>query len=279
MGFSLGKKKYIRDMLHRFNMSSCNPVKNPIVPGTKLLKMEKGVEADSTLFKQLVGSLMYLGATRPDIAHSVSLISRFMEHPKESHLLAAKRILRYLQGTQSLGIFYKVGGNDELLAYTDSDYAGGLDDRKSTSGYAFLLGGGVVSWMSKKQPVVSLSTTEAEFIATALCACQCVWVRRVLEHLDHRQAGATVVFCDNVSTIKLSKNPILHGRSKHIDVRFHFLRDLCNDGVIELNYCDTRNQLVDIMTKPLKVENFQHLQSALGMVEQSDVNCCKEHSV
>nr|KYP44586.1 Retrovirus-related Pol polyprotein from transposon TNT 1-94 [Cajanus cajan] len=278
-GIYIGQKKYIKDMLNRFDMSDCNSVKNPIAPGTRLLKEDKGTEVDSTIYKQLVGSLMYLTATRPDIAHSVSLISRFMEHPKESHFIAAKRILRYLQGTQNLGIFYKAGINEELFAYTDSDYAGDLEDRKSTSGYAFLLAGGVISWVSKKQPVVSLSTTEAEFIAAALCACQCVWLRRILEHLDHYQVGATVMFCDNVSTIKLSKNPVLHGRSKHIDVRFHFLRNLCNDGVIELNFCSTKNQLADIMTKPLKVEDFQRLRSALGMLEDSEINCCKEHAV
>ena len=137
----------------------------------------------------------------------------------------------------------------------------------------------MISWVSKKKSVVSLSTTEAEFIAAALCACQCVWLRRILKHLSHCQEEATVVFCDNISTIKLSKNPVLHGRSKHIDVRFHFLRNLCNDGVIELNYCSTRDQLADIMTKPLKVEEFQHLLSALGMLDESGINGCKEHAV
>jgi len=238
---------------------------------TRLLKDDKGTEVDSTLYKQLVGSLMYLIATRPDTAYAVSFVSHFMEHPIESHFLATKRILRYLQGTQNLEIFYKAGINEKLFAYTDSDYAGDLEDRKSTSGYAFLLAGGVISWVSKKQPVVSLSITEAEFIAAALCACQCVWLRRVLEHLDQCQFGTTVIFCDNGSTIKLSKNPILHGRSKHIDVRFHFLRNLCNDGVIELNYCSTRNQLANIITKPLKVEDFQCLRSALGMLENTEI--------
>lgn len=108
-----------------------------------------------------------------------------------------------------------------------------------------------------------------------LCACECVWMRRILEHLSHFQEGVTVVFCDNVSTIKLSKNPVLHGRSKHIDVRFHFLRNLCNDGGIELNYCNTRDQLADIMTKPLKVEEFQHMLSALGLLDDVEINCCK----
>lgn len=127
--------------------------------------------------------------------------------------------------------------------------------------------------------MVSLSTTEVEFIATGLCACQCVWLRRIWEHLNNCQERATDVFCDNVSTIKLSKNPVLHGRSKHIDVRFHFLRNLCNDGVIELNYCSTKDQLADIMTKSPKVEEFQHLLSALGMLDVSEINYCKEHAI
>ena len=117
-------------------------------------------------------------------------------------------------------MFYKKGGNEELIAYTDNDYAGDLDDRKSTSGYVFLMSSGAVSWSSKKQPVVTLSTTEAEFIAAASCACQAVWLRRVLEKLGHTQGNSTTVFCDSSSAIKLSKNPVMHGRSKHIDVLF-----------------------------------------------------------
>lgn len=121
-----------------------------------------------------------------------------------------------------------------MIAFTDSDYAGDLEDRKSTPGYVFMLSGGAVSWSSKKQPIVTLSTTEAEFVVAATCACQAVWMGRILEKLNHVQDGCTTVFCDNSSTIKLSKNPVMHGRSKHIDVRFHFLCDLTQDGVVEL---------------------------------------------
>lgn len=147
-GIFIGQKKDIKDMLEKVDMFDCNPGKTPIVPGSRLLKSDKGVEVDNTLFKELVGSLMYLTTTRPYISYFISLISNFMEDSNESHFLAAKRILRYLQGTQSLGIFYKAGVNEELVSYTGSDYAGDLDD--STSGYAFLLGGGVISWGSKK---------------------------------------------------------------------------------------------------------------------------------
>ena len=166
---------------------------------------------------------MYLIATRPDMMFVVSLISRYMENPTELHLLAAKRVLRYLKGTTEFGIFYKKRGDDELAAYTDSDYAGDLEDRKSTSGYVFLLSSRAVSWSTRKQPVVSLSTTEAEFIVAASCACQAVWLKRVLGKLSQNQGKSTTIRCDNSSAIKLSKNPVMHGRSKHIDVRFHFL--------------------------------------------------------
>jgi hypothetical protein len=128
-----------------------------------------------------------------------------------------------------------------------------------------MLGTGAVSWSSKKQPVVTLSTTEAEFIAAASCACQGVWLRRILEKLGHVQGMCTTIYCDNSSAIKLSRNPVLHGRSKHIDVRFHFLRELTRDGVVELVHCNTQEQVSDIMTKPLKLEVFLKLRDKLGM--------------
>ena len=141
---------------------------------------------DSTLYKQIVGSLMYLTATRSDIMYSVSLISRYMENPTEIHLLAAKRILRYLQGTRDFGLFYKKGEKLELFGFTDSDYARDQDDRRSTSGYVLMLGTGAVSWSSKKQQIVSLSTIEAKFITAIACACQAIWLRRILEELQFK---------------------------------------------------------------------------------------------
>ena len=131
---------------------------------------------------------------------------------------------------------------------------------------------GAVSWSSKKQPVVSLSTTEAEYIAAASCACQCVWLRRVLEQLGYVQEKCTTILCDNSSTIKLSKNPVLRGRSKHIDIRFHFLRELVKDGVVDLSHCNTQDQVADIMTKPLRLEVFLKLRSLLGVCEVPNIN-------
>lgn len=168
--------------------------------------------------------------------------------------MAAKRILRYLKGTTELGIFYKGDGSSKLLAFMDSGYADDLDDRRSTSGYVFMIGSGVVSWSSKKQPVVTLSTTEAEYIAAALCTCQCIWLKRILGKIGMEENGGTIIHYDNSSAIQLSKYPVFHGESKHIRVRFHFLRDLVNDGAVELRYCNSQEQVADLMTKPLKLE-------------------------
>lgn len=264
------QKKYAMEILDRFEMKTCNSVGTPIEPGLKLTKDPKGKKVHNTLFKQIVGSLMYLTATRPDIMYAVSLISRYMENPTEVHLLAAKRIFRYLKGTADLGILYKKGANSSLIGFSDSDYAGDLDDRKSTSGFVFMMGSGAISWSSKKQQIVTLSTTEAEFVAAASSSCQAIWLQRLLEVLHNQQQGPTLIHCDNVSAIKLSKNPVMHGKSKHIDVRYHFLRDLCKDGIIDLVFCKSEEQTADILTKPLKPAVFIKLRSQLGVCSRKD---------
>ena len=256
-------------------MEKSYSVKNPIVPGVRLTKDDKddeGAKINATIYKQLIGSLMYLTATRPDLVYVVSLMSRFMASPTELHLQAAKRVLRYLKGAVDLGILYQKRGNGELITYTDSDYAGDINDRKNTSGCVFLLSDGVVSWSSKKQPIVMLSTTEAKFVAGTSSACQGVWMRRFFKKLGHFQDKCIAMLCDNNSTIKLSKNPIMHGRNKHIDVRFHFLGDLTKNEIIELKHCVTQKQVVDIMTKPLKLDAFIKLRESMGMCVVSRVN-------
>ncbi|BBG97858.1 transposable element gene, partial [Prunus dulcis] len=193
------------------------------------------------------------------------LVFNFLSSKTELHYQAAKRVLRYLKGTVDYGLFYKKGESNEFVGFSDSDYAGDLEDRKSTSGHVFMLSSGAVTWSSKKQQVVTLSTTEAEFIAAASCACQAVWLRRILEELHCIQKKPTLIYCDNSSTIKLSKNPVLHGRSKHMDVRFHFLRDLTKAGVVDLVHCQSQDQIADILTKPLKLEAFEKLRGLLGV--------------
>jgi hypothetical protein len=268
-GIFMHQHKYSTEILSRFGMEDCNGVGSPIVPGCRLTKNDGGKAADASEYKQMVGCLMYLLASRPDLAYSVCLVARFMDRPTEIHVAAVKRIMRYLKGTLGYGILYKTKTNDDLCleGCCDSDYAGDLDDRKSTTGYVYMLGSGATSWSSKKQPIVTLSTTEAEFVSAASCACQGVWLRNILDYLKLKQQESTVIYYDNSSSIKLSKNPVMHGRCKHIDVRFHFLRDLTKDGVVELVHCRTEDQLADILTKPLKLDSFCKLREGLGMIE------------
>lgn len=268
-GIHVSQQRYAVGILTRFNMLDCNAVVNPIVPGCKL-KLEEGEPVDETLFKSLVGSLMYITTTRPDIQFVVSYISRFMSRPTEAHFAAAKRVLRYLQGTLDYGIWYKRGGSGKMEVFTDSDFAGDQNDRKSTSGYLVLWDGAAVSWSSKKQGIVTLSSTEAEYVAAAACACQVIWIRGILEELGMKQEDGSVIRCDNTSTIKLSKNPVFHGRCKHIGVRYHFLRDLVGDGTVELQHVGSKEQIADIFTKPLHREVFVKLREKLGVCSLED---------
>nr|KYP63626.1 Retrovirus-related Pol polyprotein from transposon TNT 1-94 [Cajanus cajan] len=192
-GIFIYQKKYAEEMLQRFGMNQSNSVQTPIAPGFKICKDEGGQQVDKTCFMQMVGCLMYLTSTCPDLMFVVSLLSRYMENRTQLHLQLAKRVLRYIQGTAEFGIFYKKGGSDKLIAYTDSDYAGDVDDRKSTTGNVFLFGSGAVSWCSKKQPIVSLSTTEAEFIAAASCSCQAIWLKWLLMTLDQTEQDSITI--------------------------------------------------------------------------------------
>ena len=262
--------KYAVEVLRRFEMEDCNGVRNPMVAGSKVDMDENGERIDETFYKQIIGSLMYITTTRPDLQFAVSLLSRYMSRPTKLHLHAVKRVLRYLRDTEDYGIWYKRGGAGELQVFTDSDFAGDVDRRKSTSGYVFLMDNAAVAWLSKKQPIVTLSTTEAEYVAASVCACQAIWFKRILGELGYNVDGSTVIYCDNTSTIKLSKNPVFHGRCKHIGVRFHFLHDMVKDEEIQLEHCGSEEQVADIFTKPLKLETFERLRNRLGICSVTD---------
>lgn len=185
-GIHISQGKYALEVLRRFDMENCNSVRSPMVPGNKLSLDEDGELVDETFYKQIIGSLIYITTTRPDLQFSVSLLSRYMSKPTTLHLQAAKRVLRYLRGTVDFGIWFKRGGTGEVSVYTDIDFAGDEDSRKSTSGYVFLMDGSAVAWLSKKQPIVTLSTTEAEYVAASVCASQAIWFKRILEELGSR---------------------------------------------------------------------------------------------
>ena len=174
-----------------------------------------------------------------------------------------------MNGTKGFGILYSSSESFMLTGYTDSDWDGSVDDRKSTSGYVFHMGSGAISWASKKQPVVALSTAEAEYVAATAAACQAVWLRRVLRDLCHEQEKGTTIYCDNSSAISLSKNSVFHKRTKHIDTKFHFIRELVNNCEIVLQHCSTEDQLADIFTKPLTKKSFDHFRKCLGMQKET----------
>lgn len=269
-GLVMHQKKYASDILKRFNMMSCNPSSSPAETNVKLVMNEDEEPVNPTLFKQIVGSLRYLCNSRPDIAYAVGIISRFMSEPRVSHLLAAKRVMRYIKGTLQYGILFPKCLNDssmELMAYSVADWCGDRQDRKSTSGYLFKFMNAPISWCAKKQPVVALSTCESEYIAGCMAACQAIWLENILKEMEIEVSRPIELLIDNKSAISLARNPVLHGRSKHIEAKFHFLREQVNKGALQIVHCSTELQLADIFTKALKFDRFIKLRSLIGMKE------------
>jgi hypothetical protein len=234
-GITLCQSTYARKIIEKAGLTGCNSCNTPMEPRLKLSKASSNPPVDKTLYRSIVGSLRYLVHTRPNIAFAVGYVSRFMEKPTTEHWSAVKHLLRYIAGTKTQGCVYRRGkGTLELIGYSDANHAGDGDDRKSTSGAIFFLGQSPVSWQSQKQRVVALSLCEAEYIAGATAACQGVWLSRLLSDLLNTKVVAPILYIDNKSALALAKNPVLHDRSKHIDIRFHFIRDcqqrLVGDG-------------------------------------------------
>ncbi|GJW91968.1 hypothetical protein Tco_0169521 [Tanacetum coccineum] len=214
----------------------------------------------------MIGSLLYLTASRPDIMFSVCLCARFQEAPKTSHLEAVKRIFRYIKGTSHLGLWYPKGTGLETIVYADSDHAGDYVDRKSTSGVCTFVGCCLTSWMSKKQTALAISTTEAEYVSAGKACQQALWMKQALVDYEVKLNDVPVLY-DNKGAIDLSKNPVLHSRTKHIEIRHHFLRDNVQKGNISIEKVASEDNIADILTKPLKREPFNLLRLGLGLME------------
>ncbi|KAI5342994.1 hypothetical protein L3X38_010870 [Prunus dulcis] len=262
----LHQKKYARTLLDKFGLKDCKSVATPLAVNEKLSKVDGSELADETLYRQMVGSLLYLTATRPDIMFAACLLARFMHNRTKKHMGTAKRVLRYIQGTISYGIAYDKGKGAVLIGYCDSDWSGSEDDMRSTSGYTFNLGSGAFSWASIRQSSVALSIAEAEYMSAAEATAQAMWLRFVLSDFGEEQVEPTQLLCDNTSAIAISKNPVHHHKTRHINRRFHFIRDALQNGEIDLLYCKTEEQLADIFTKPLARDRFEYLRKALGVI-------------
>ena len=270
----LKQTKYICDILERFQMQDCKPASVPIDPGMIFsLKDSPATEQEKqqmlvkpySQYRSLVGALLYCAvATRPDIATAVSKAGHVMANPSPTHYKQALHILRYLQGTKDKGILFTAGSGlaqDTLEGWCDADLAGCVDSRRSTSGYVFHLNGGPVAWQSKLQGSVAMSTTEAEYIALSAAALEAVFLRGLLHDLDCNQEEPTIIREDNFGCVQLTKNEVLHSRTKHIDIRHHKLRELVADKTIAVHQCPTELMLADILTKPLPKQKFLSLFS------------------
>ena len=264
-GIFISQTKYVNELLSKFGFKDCSSMKTPMATATKLDQDVKGKPVDITAYRGMIGSLLYLTSSRPDIMFATCLCARYQANPKESHLMAVKRIFRYLKGTPNLGLWYPKDSGFELIGYSDSDFAGCKIDRKSTTGSCQLLGNRLVSWSSKKQHSVSTSTAEAEYVAAGSCCAQILWMQHQLADYGII-ATKTPIFCDNTSAIAITNNPVLHSRTKHIDIRYHFIRDHVMKEDIELHFMPTEYQLADLFTKPLDESRFNFLLSKLGML-------------
>ncbi|CAM8944411.1 unnamed protein product [Rhodiola kirilowii] len=216
----------------------------PAATHLKITKDEAGTKVDQTMYRSMIGSLLYLTTSRPDIAYAVGVCARYQADPKESHLLQVKMIIKYVCGTLNFGIWYTKDTNPYLVGYCDADWAGNAEDQKSTSG---------------------------DYIAAGSCCTQLLWMKQMLSQYEVEQKEMTL-YCDNMSTISISKNPVQHSRTKHIDIRHHFIRELVEQKVVTLKHVTTDKQLADIFTKPLDAVEFETLSSSLAV-------CCQELSV
>uniref|UniRef100_A0A2N9GLP2 Gag-Pol polyprotein n=1 Tax=Fagus sylvatica TaxID=28930 RepID=A0A2N9GLP2_FAGSY len=268
----LSQKNYLKKILRRFNMQDCKPIPTPLPINFKLSSSmspsneAERMEMSRVPYASAVGSLMFaMVCTRPDIAQAVGVVSRYMVNPGKEHWSAVKRILRYVKGTSNVALCY--GGSDfTVRGYVDSDYAGDLDKSKSTSGYVFTLAGGAVSWVSKLQSIVATSTTEAEYVAATQASKEAIWLQMLLEELGHKQEKIAL-FCDSQSALHLAKNPAFHSKTKHIRVQYHFVREKVEEGSVDIQKIHTKDNLADMLTKPINNDKFIWCRSSLGLAD------------
>ncbi|GJR17553.1 retrovirus-related pol polyprotein from transposon TNT 1-94 [Tanacetum coccineum] len=263
-GIFLNQSKYALESLKKYGMEYSDPVDTPMVEKSKLDEDPQGKAIDFTHYHGMAGTLMYLITSRPDLTFAVCMCARYQEKPIEKHLHAIKRIFKYLRGTVNRGLWYPKDSSISLTTYADADHAGCQDTRRSTSGSMQLLEERLVNRSSKRQKSAAISSTEAEYITLSGCCAQVLWMRSQLT--DYGLGfNKILMYCDNKNAIALCCNNVQHSRSKHIDIRFHFIKEQVKNGVVELYFVNTEYQLADIFTKALGRERIEFLINKLGM--------------
>ena len=268
-GLFLNQRKYVLDLLREVDMLDCKPVTTPL---DCKLKLDTAGEllTHVSYYQRLVGKLIYLTITRPDITYVVSLVSQFMHAPTVTHLHVVKRILQYLKGSIGRGILMRNNGSTQIQGYTDADWAGNALDRKSTTGYCTFVGGNLVTWKSKKQNVIARSSAEAEYRAMASTACELIWLKSLLSDLGFPSNAPMSLMCDNQAAMHIASNPVFHERTKHIEVDCHYVRAQVQSKVIQTLFTRSHDQLADLFTKALPATHFQHLLGKLGSINLMD---------
>ena len=274
-GFELSQKKYINDVLERYNMKDCKPIRTPVEVGAKLNKPDKISELEMSKypFRSLIGSLTYLSvATRPDLSYAVSSLRQFNNCYSEQHWKAAKRILRYLKGTQNYTLRYEQA-EKSLEGFVDADWGNCIIDRKSYTGYAFIYGGAAISWEARKQRTVAHSSVEAEYMALSDASKEAVYLRRFLAEIKGNQTcSPTVLWSDSQGARRLVYNPVYHSRTKHIDIRHHYIREEIKKNEIKVEYMSSEEMTADVLTKPLSGDRHMFCSELLGLIFNSDTS-------
>lgn len=259
------QRKYILDLLAETGLLDCKPADTPIAVNHKLQIVKGAPKADQGMYQRLVGRLIYLAHTRPDVAYAVGVVSQFMHEPQEDHMEAALRIVRYLKGTVGYGVLLRKMEDLEIEGYTDADWGSNPVDYRSTAGYFTFVGGNLVTWRSKKQKVVSLSSAEAEFRGAKHGITEILWLRRLLTDLGFSPKKTSRLYCDNKAAISIAENPVQHDRTKHVEIDRHFIREKIDRGIIELPFIRSENQLADILTKAVNAKVFKEVLDKLSI--------------
>jgi hypothetical protein len=261
----LSQEKYALELLDKAGMLQCKSISTPVDTASKLAAQSSDPVADPTEYRSIAGGLQYLTFTRPDISYAVQQICLHMHDPRVNHLLLVKRVLRYIRGTTDYGLTLYRRTSNKLLAYSDADWAGCPDTRRSTSGYCVFLGANLVSWSAKRQHTVSRSSAEAEYRAVANVVAESCWLRQLLLELHRPVHDASVVFCDNVSSVYMTQNPVHHQRTKHVEIDLHFVRDRVTTGEVKVLHVPSASQFADIFTKGLPSPLFLDFRDSLNI--------------